>query len=121
MRACAQAALSATRGCHGARGTTERGEGRGAGQGNDGVGALVAALSAADGHRDLLGGQVDRRPHRPRTCDAGGSDILPLDACARAAEAARLSLYDARTPGPACARLVRVVSERAWYWGVQNT
>src|SRR3546814_14995163 len=104
MRACAQAALSATRGCHGARGTTERGDGRGAGQGNDGVGALVAALSAADGHRDLLGGQFDRRPRRARPCAAGGAVLLALDACARAADAARLAISEARQIGRASCR-----------------
>src|SRR3546814_17873642 len=79
MRACAQAALSATRGCHGARGTTERGDGRGAGQGNEGVGALVAALSAADGHSYLLGGHFDRRPLLARPCAAGGAVLRALE------------------------------------------
>src|SRR3546814_14095122 len=120
MRACAQAALSATRGCHGARGTTERGDGRGAGQGNDGVGALVAALSAADGHRDLLGGQFDRRPRRARPCAAGGAVLLALDACARAADAARLAISEARLAGAAGALADRAAARRAGYRGVQH-
>src|SRR3546814_13080807 len=70
--------------------------------------------------RDLLGGQFDRRPRRARPCAAGGAVLLALDACARAADAARLAISEARLAGAAGALAARAAARRAGYRGVQH-
>src|SRR3546814_2568656 len=96
MRACTQAGRRTERGDERATGWND-----GAASGGRNRGAMVAALSAADHDRAVLGRQFDRRSRGARSGAARGAGLLALGDRAGAAAAARLAAFAARLAGTA--------------------
>src|SRR3546814_15310603 len=89
MRACTQAGRRTERGDERATGWND-----GAASGGRNRGAMVAALSAADHDRAVLGRQFDRRSRGARSVAARGAGLLALGDRAGAAAAAPLAPLD---------------------------
>src|SRR3546814_4602025 len=96
MRACTQAGRRTERGDERATGWND-----GAASGGRNLGAMVAALSAADHDRAVLGRQFDRLSRGARSGAARGAGLLALGDRAGAAAAARLAAFAARLAGTA--------------------